>query len=330
MAALPRPLASDRQDTRRGVLFMLGSALGFSLMGLFVKLASENLPAMEIVFARSAFMTVVTAGSLRLAGKSLWGNDRPTLIARGIVGATALSVFYVGIGLLPLGDAVTIQYTAPVWTALTAALLLGERFRPVVLVGAVLSLAGVVLVAQPTALFGATPDPLDGWGVLAVAVGSVLSGLAYTFVRKLRATDDTMTIIFYLSWIGLVGSLPFVLTGWRWPSPAEWALLLAVGLATHVGQVCLTKGMQVMEAGVASAIGYVQVVLAFAWGVLFLGDGIDGLSIAGAAVIVSGVLLIVGRSRPTPASPGTATAPNRLARLRTPRPRAMRPVEEEV
>ena len=102
------------------MLFMLGSALGFSLMSLFVKLASAELPAMEIVFARSVFMAAVTGGTLRLAGKSLWGTDRPTLVARGVFGATALSLFYVGIGRLPLGDAVTIQYTAPVWTSLMA------------------------------------------------------------------------------------------------------------------------------------------------------------------------------------------------------------------
>lgn len=289
--------AATSTETRRGVLFMLGSALGFSLMSLFVKLASSELPSMEIVFARSVFMTVMTGTTLRAAGKSLWGNDRPTLVARGVVGATALSLFYVGIGRLPLGDAVTIQYTAPVWTALTAALLLGERLRPLVLVGAALSLAGVVLVAQPTVLFGSASDPLNGWGVAAVATAAVLSGLAYTFVRKLRATDDTMTIIFYLSWIGMVGALPFALGGWAWPTPLAWGLLLAIGLATHVGQVCLTKGMHLLEAGTASSIGYVQVVLAFIWGVLFLGDPLDGLSLAGAALVVSSVLLIVRRAQ---------------------------------
>ncbi len=288
--------ADTSTDARRGVLFMLGSALGFSLMSLFVKLASADLPSMEIVFARSVFMTAVTAATLRAAGRSLWGYDRPTLLMRGVVGATALSLFYVGIGRLPLGDAVTIQYTAPVWTALTAALLLGERLRPLVLVGAVLSLGGVALVAQPALLFGSALDPLDGWGVAAVATAAVLSGLAYTFVRKLRATDTAMTIIFYLSWIGAVGSLPFALGGWAWPTPLGWGLLLAIGLATHMGQLCLTKGMHLLEAGTASSIGYVQVVLAFVWGVLLLGDPLDGLSLAGAALVVSSVLLIVRRA----------------------------------
>ena len=254
---MPAPPAAldSRHDHTQGVLWMLGAALGFSVMSLLVKVASAGFPTMELVFARSAFMAVLTFAALRRAGASPLGVDRRTLFLRGAVGATALSFFYFGIGRLPLGDAVTIQYTAPVWTALIAALVLGERIRPLVLAGAALSLAGVGLVARPSALFGAGAA-LDGLGVLAVAAAAVLSGLAYTYVRKLRQTDRPMAIIFYLSWIGVVGSLPFALSGaWVWPSGGQWALLLAIGLATHGGQVGLTKGMARLEAGTASAIG---------------------------------------------------------------------------
>ena len=291
------PEAEARERTR-GVLFMLASALGFSVMSLLVKVASADFPSMQLVFARSVFMAVVTYATMRAAGTAVWGYDRPTLLARAVVGATALSLLYVGISRLPLGDAVTIHYTAPVWTSITAAVLLGERLRPRVLGGVALCLGGVVLVAQPVFLFGEAPDPLDGLGVLAVACGAVLSGTAYTFVRKLRATDAPMTIIFYLSWVGGLGALPFALSGrWTWPSPVGWALLLGIGLATHAGQVCLTHGMRRLEAGTAAAVGYVQVVLAFVWGVLFLGDGLDALSLAGAGLIVASVVLIARRPR---------------------------------
>jgi drug/metabolite transporter (DMT)-like permease len=94
-----------------------------------------------------------------------------------------------------------------------------------------------------------------------------------------------------------VGALPFALAGWVWPTGWQWALLLGIGLATHAGQVGLTKGMQKLEAGTASAIGYVQVVLAFVWGAVFLGDAVDGLNVAGAALVVSSVLLVVRRAR---------------------------------
>lgn len=294
--APPHDPEADARDRARGVLFMLGSALGFSVMSLCVKALSASLPTMEIVFARSVFMAVVTFGALKAAGTPVWGVDRRALVARGVAGATALSLIYWSVGRLPLGDAVTIQNTTPVWTALLAAVFLGERLRPLVLAGAAVCLTGVALVAQPVFLFGASLDPLDGTAVAVMLCGAFLSAVAYTYVRKLRTTDAPMTIIFYLSWIGVVGALPFALLGgWAWPSPAGWALLLGVGLATHTGQVCLTKGMHLLEAGTASAVGYVQVVLAFLWGAVFFGDAVDALSLAGAALVVASVLFIARR-----------------------------------
>ncbi|MEM0963771.1 MAG: DMT family transporter [Bacteroidota bacterium] len=294
-ASLSALFPDARTERIEGVLYMLLAALGFSLMGLLVKVAASAFPTMQIVFARSALMAFVAYGLIRRDGYSALGVDRKTLFLRASVGATALSLFYFGIGRLPLGDAITIQYTTPVWTALLAAVLLGEAIRRRAIVSAAVALTGVALVAQPSVLF-ASGTSLDGLGVAAVAVAAVLSGLAYVFVRKLRATDQPMTIIFWLSWVGGIGSLPFVFGGgWAMPTGWEWLVLLGVGLTTHMGQVGLTKGMHRLEAGTAASVGYLQVVLAFAWGALFLGDAIDGWSLAGAALVVSGVLLVVRR-----------------------------------
>ena len=275
---------------------MLGSSLGFSVMSLLVKLASAELPTMEIVFARSVFMGVVSAALLRRAGGSLRGHDRRTLVARGLTGATALSLLYWGLHELPLGEAITVHYTAPVWTALAAAVLLGERLRPSILVGVAAGMTGVVLVAQPSLLFGDAPHPVRPLAVGAVLVAALLSGLAYTFVRKLRATDAPMTIIFYLSWIGGVGALPFALAGgWAWPSPLGWALLLGIGISTQLGQIGLTHALRLLEAGTATAIGYVQIVLAFGWGMLIFGDAPNAASVTGALVVLASVALIARR-----------------------------------
>ena len=282
-------------DRARGTVFMLMSALGFSVMSLCVKLASEAMPTMQLVFARSVFMGAVTWWLARRLGLPTWGHDRKTLWARGISGATALSLLYFGLGRLPLGDAVTIHYTAPVWTALAAALLLGEPLRRSVVLGAAVSLAGVALVAQPSFLTGAasTLDPLAVWAVVFGAIGS---GLAYTFVRQLRATDHAYTIIFYLSVSGAVGAIPFALGGWPMPTGEGWALLAGIGASTLLAQIFLTRGLHLLEAGRATAIGYVQIVFAFGWGVVVFGESPSVLALLGAAVIV-GSTVVVARSR---------------------------------
>ena len=215
----PRP--GLLQSLPLGLRYMAGSALFFSLMALFVKLAGQRLPTMEIVFGRSLVMAAVTYGMLRRRSVAPLGNDRTTLLARGAIGVTALSLFYFGIPRVPLGDATALFYMAPIWTAFSAAFILRERTAGVVLAGIAVSLVGVALIARPSFLFGAGLDALDPLAVAAVVAASMLSGLAYTLVRKLRETDAPDVIIFYLSWVGVVAALPF-LGGWVLPTGWAW------------------------------------------------------------------------------------------------------------
>lgn len=276
-----------------GLRYMAGAAFFFSLMALFVKLAGRTIPTMEIVFSRSLFVAVVMVGLLRRAGTPMSGRNRGLLVVRGVVGATALSLFYFAIPRLPLGDVTAIFYTTPIWTALTAALLLRERTAGLVFAGMGVSLLGVLAIAKPSFLLAGF-DGLDPLGVGAAMTAAVLSGLVYTVVRKLRSTDAPNVIIFYLSGIGAVGSLPFA-GNWVWPSGIEWVWLLGVSVTTLLAQICLTLGLHLEQAGRAISIGYLQVVFAFVWGALVFGDLPDALSLLGAAAIVGSVLLIARR-----------------------------------
>jgi drug/metabolite transporter (DMT)-like permease len=248
---------------------------------------------MEIVFARSVLMAAMIYALLRRAGLAPLGHNRTLLFARGVIGVAALSLFYFAIPRIPLGDATALFYMAPIWTALSAAFVLRERTAGLVLVGMAVSLVGVVLISEPSFLFGSL-DALDGVAVLAVVAASMLSGLVYTIVRKLRATDAPDVIIFYLSWIGVVGALPFA-GNWVMPTGWAWLWLLGAGVSTLVGQLCLTRGLHLEKAGRAISVGYLQVVFAFVWGALVFGTVPDLQSLAGAVLIVGSVLLIARR-----------------------------------
>jgi drug/metabolite transporter (DMT)-like permease len=236
----------------------------------------------------------------------VWGVRRGLLASRGLVGAGAMSLLYIILGRMPLGDATTLHYTAPIWTAILAAVFLGERLRPVVFAGTALCLVGVGLVAQPSFLFGSGAEALDPGMVALALAGAVLSAFAYTFVRTLRTTDHPLTIVFYLALGGIALSVPFT-AGWQWPSLWAWAALAGIGASTQIAQLALTKGLHLLEAGPATAIGHLQIVFAFGWGVLFFGEVPDGLSLVGALVIVSSLLLVIRRPKALP-PPSEASA----------------------
>jgi drug/metabolite transporter (DMT)-like permease len=270
---------------------MAYGAFWFSVMSLLVKLAGQRLPSLEIVLVRAVVTLALSYALVRRARLPLWGNRRSLLFLRGLLGCAALTCFYFSIVHLPLAEATVIQYTNPVFVALLAGIVLGERLGPRELVGVVASMAGVLMIARPSFLFdgGATINPLH----VAIAVaGALFSAIAYVTVRKLRGIDHPLVIVFYFPIVTVPLVLPFALLDWIWPTPVEWAVLVGIGTATQIAQVYMTRGLQLEPAGKATAVAYLQIVFAALWGILILGEQPDRWSVLGAAVIIGGTLLV--------------------------------------
>ncbi len=283
--------AARRLVLPRGLRYMAVGAFFFSIMSLLVKVTGQRLPSQEMVLARSATMLGLSWIGLRRAGLSWRGaRHRPLLVIRGIFGFSALSCFYFSIVHLPLGDANVIQYTNPAFTAVLAAWVLREGLRPRELGAVLASLAGVVLVARPSFLFGSAAA-LEPAVVGIALLGALCSASAYVTVRRLEG-ESALVIIFYFSLVSVVGSIPAGWSSMLWPSPREWLLLFAIGATTQVAQLYMTRGLQLERAGRATAVGYLQVVFAAAWGALFFGERPGLLTLAGFALVIGGTLAI--------------------------------------
>jgi len=272
---------------------MLLSAFTFSVMSLLVKWVGERLPFEEIVMARALVSLVLSWAVLRRAGVSPWGENRRLLCFRGLVGCGGLLCFYYALTMLPLADATLIQYMHPVFTALLAALVLGERAGIALAVALGFSIAGMLLVTRPDWIFGAGDPSLPTWPVIVALFGAFFSAAAYVVVRHLSRTEHPLVIVFYFPLITIPVVFPAVAVDFVWPTASEWWLLLGVGVFTQVGQVSLTHGLQREPAGRATAISYVQVLLAAVWGFFFFGEVPDGWIVAGALLILGGTVMAV-------------------------------------
>lgn len=281
-----------------GIRYMALGAFFFSLMSLLVKVAGQRLPTQEVVFVRAAVTLALSWWAIRRGSLAAWGNDRRLLVVRAVLGYIALSAFYYAVVHLPLADATVIQYTNPIFAALFAVPVLGERVRAKEVASVLIALAGVVLVMQPGFLVGSGGPKLDPLAVAVGLVGAVFSAAAYVTVRRLRATEDPMVIVFYFALISVVASLPFALAGFVAPTGAEWVVLLGVGVTAQLGQVAITRGLHLERAGRATGVGYLQIVFAALWGMIFFAE-MPGLGTAlGAALIVAATLALARDARP--------------------------------
>jgi drug/metabolite transporter (DMT)-like permease len=297
MPASP-PLQALQQ--RGPVLAMVASAFWFSLMAVCVKQVAR-LPAAEVVLARGLLSVALSWWMLQRAGVSPWGVRRGVLIWRGVIGSVALLCVYQALAQLPLASATVLQYLYPTFTALLAWLLLGERMGRRVLAATALGWTGVLLVAQPAALF-AGASSLALLPVLVAVAGALCTALAYVSVRTLARSEHPLVIVFYFPLIAVPLSLPLVLLQPVLPTTSELAWLLGVGLCTQLGQVYLTRSLVALPAARATAISYVQVVFAGLWGWLVFGETIDGWTIAGALLVLGATLVSLSSVRPSGAA----------------------------
>ena len=277
-----------------GARYMLLSAFGFAIMAMFVKIAGrQGLPVLEIIAARAAVSLVLSFIQVKSKGIALFGHNKPLLLIRGLVGFFTLTGVYYALLHLPFAEATVLQYLHPVFTAVLALLFLKERPTVATLICIALSLAGLLVMIRPGFLFGGFSGDYDLFAVLIAIAAAFGSGVAYTLVRKLSATEDPAVIVFYFPLVCLPATLLMPGEHFVMPEGWTWMTLLMVGIGTQVGQVCLTRAMQTETASRAVSFSYTQVVFAAALGIVVFDELPSGWTILGAGLIIFGAMINV-------------------------------------
>ncbi len=284
---------------------MVASAFGFSVMSVLVKVASQRLPTGEIVLARAVVTLVISYGMVVRAGLHPWGKNKRGLVLRGVLGFGGLTFYYLAIAHLPLADATTIQNTTPLLTAVLAWWILREAIGWSTAFALLCGIGGVLMIVHPS---GAGLDPL---GVAVALAAATTSAIAYVTVRQLVRTEHALVIVFYFPLIATPLAIPWAAATWVMPQPIDWLLLVAIGIATQVGQVFLTMGLSVEKAAKATSVGYLQVAFAMIWQWTVFDAPPTIWSLGGAALIVGGTVAVASvkpRAAPAVGSPDrTAT-----------------------
>jgi drug/metabolite transporter (DMT)-like permease len=280
---------------------ILASTLFLSLNGVCIKFAGQEADVFQIVFVRSLAGLTLCILFARGDVKSLVGVNRPLLALRGFVGVFAMVLAFYAFTVLPVAEATVILFIKPVFVSLLAWAFLRERLSSRKLACVAVSFTGVLLVAQPGGLFG-TAATLPLLGVAAALGGAFFAAGTMVMVRALGSRERALSPIFYLNLFTTCGTGAFAAMHWTWGSWRLWAILLAIGVLTHLGQYCMTRGLTMESAGRGSAVGYIQVVFATAWGMLFFAEYPDLLAVCGALVIMAGTLGLRERPRGAPNS----------------------------
>jgi drug/metabolite transporter (DMT)-like permease len=274
-----------RYSSLTGIWLMCKASLGFSIMALCVKLASSKLPSLEIVFFRSLIGSLMIFAIIWKNKIPVFGTNRTLMALRGLTGFIALTLHFYTIEHLPLGTAVMLNYTGPIFAAILAVFFLKERPSLFLFSMILLSFAGVYL------LVGADIRSLNTMVLLGL-LSAVFVGIVYVLIRALRDRESAFTIIFYFTLVSTIGSAFYLPFGFQWPGLREWLLLLGVGIGSFYGQMWFTLSLRHAPTALVSPFSYLTPLLSFIYGLFFFGEKLTLLSLAGAAlIIISGSLI---------------------------------------
>lgn len=272
-----------------GIRHMLLAVTAFSVMNLCVKLL-PGIPPMEVVFFR-CFVSFLICAYILTKAKHTWiGNRHALLVARGASGTLALYFFFVALQNLPLATAVTISYLSPVFSTLFAAVFLKEKVRPIQWVFFGVAFTGVIL------LKGWDPRVTNFYFLMGI-LSAIFSGIAYNLVRTLKETEHPIVIVMHFQIVGTLAGVVFSVHNFRMPQNFEWIWLLAVGLLTQVGQVNLTRGLQLERVGIATSLNFLGVIYAAIFGWVLFSEHLTLKSLFAIVLVAAGVVLNILAAR---------------------------------
>lgn len=274
-----------------GPRYMVVSALAFALMAALVKEAGQlGIPLLQIIFIRALISIVLSLADIRRVGANPLGHRRWLLLGRGASGFLALTGVFYALIHLSMAQATVLQYLHPVFTALFALIFLSERPTMATLVCIGLSLLGLMCIVAPYWVVADAPE-IRVWPLLAGLGGALGSGVAYTFVRKLVATEHPSVIVLYFPMVCVPGTLLLGGVDFVWPTATAWWVLLGVGCFTQLGQLALTKAMQRDAASRVTSLSYVQIIFAAILGWTIFGEVPTQATLLGGAFILLGAIV---------------------------------------
>jgi drug/metabolite transporter (DMT)-like permease len=279
--------SSGSYNLPRAALATTLAALMFASMGMAVRYASASLSSEILVFLRNSFGLLFLLPWLYHSGfRGLKTHRLPAHIIRSVTGLAAMYCFFYAIAHLQLADAVLLNFSSPIFTAIIAILWLGEEANRKLLLTIAIGFLGICLILKP------------GMGLLTHAafvglISAVFASMAMVSIRNLSRTEPTRRIVFYFSVTAtLISAIPMF---WSWQTPDIKVFLVMVfaGFSATLGQLLLTHGYSLAPAARVSPYSYSTIIFAAIYGWIFWSETPDMLTLFGALLIIfAGVMTL--------------------------------------
>ena len=280
---------------------MTGASFCFATLNLIIRFAAEELQTMQIAFFRALFaLLVMLPWAIRAGAASLRTAHLKTYIARSLVSVVSMYLWFTAVIALPLADAVALNFTAPLFVTIGAALILREVVGIRRWTATAIGFFGTLVVVRPgfaeVSVYTALPILAAG----CVAINTLI-------VKRLSQHDSPGTIVLYMNLLLTPFCLIPALFVWVWPSPKVWMLVIFLGLMAAFAHILFTRAFLHSDASAIQPFDYTRLPFVALFGYLFFAEIPSPWLWLGGAMIASAAIYTAKRETSAKGRPADVT-----------------------
>ena len=314
--------------TNAAMVLVFGLFL-FSIQDIIIKHFSDHYSVLQVVFVRGLIALGLLLLMIRLARETIsLKSRRPGLMmARGLLGFSSYTTYYLAVAAMPLAEVVSITFTMPLFVTAMSALILGEKVGLRRWSAVVIGFAGVLIILSPRGEFNSLAVVFAFTAAITYASQTILTRflgnhdhpmtIAFNAILVFTIASGILSLLLFSGILSIASSHPslaFFGREWLMPTNVDLMLMLVIGVIAAVGFYCLSRAYCSSEASAIAPFEFTYIVWAVVFGYLFWNEVPGSTTIIGILVLVSSSLYIWYRERQIERSQ-TALLPVQAAEL---------------
>lgn len=275
----------------KGIIAILISAIGFSFMSVFFRLAGD-LPVFQKSLARNLVAMFIPLFFIIKYRQPIFGkmSSQPLLMTRSTLGLIGVLLNIYAIDHMVLSDADTLMKLNPFWTILLSLIFLKENIKKYQIIAMLIAIFGMLFIVKPE--FSSTM-----FSSLAGLFSGIFAASAYTCVRALSKREAPYTIVFYFSLFSVIVLIPFSIATYEPMTKLQIIYLLGSGLSAAVGQIGITLAYSFAPAKDISIFTYASILFTALFGFILFGETPDFYAFIGYIIIIGASYFMFEKAR---------------------------------
>jgi drug/metabolite transporter (DMT)-like permease len=259
------------------------------MMNVLIRVAAQSMHPFEVAFFRCLFGLVLVIPWIVKSGPALSRRRNSGFyLLRAGVGIVSMVTWFYGITVVPLATATAVNFTAPLFATLAAALILREDVRLRRWSAVILGFVGVLVIMRPGS------ERLDA-NLLILLVSAATAAMNNITVKFLARTEPPGRIVaLFMLYLTPLSLIPALLV-WQWPDPRTFGALIGLGSLGTIAHISVARALAAADASACAPFEFARLPFAALIGFLWFGEVTDLWTWAGAAIIAGSSVYVAHR-----------------------------------